>query len=128
MAPLTYNGLVVPATIKPTMIISAACNEMDSDKIETYTAAFQAEMLSHSFPAIMGFPSVIIEDDLGGWFVDGREITEDCLGKVAWYVTDGHHRSIAAINAGLPYLETTLDRSTITDERELKYFDTHLRT
>lgn len=118
----TYNGKNVPTQIKPTLIISAFANEIEDAKVEEYTAIMKAEMLSHNFPPITGFPRVIDEDDLFGWFIDGREITEDLLGIEVWAVTDGHHRSLAAINARLPYLNTTLDYSTITNEEDFKNF------
>ncbi len=111
---MKYNDLNVPETIRINRIVSAFQNAIDSDKLERYTEIMRVEMLSHSFPAIMGFPSVINEDDLGQYFLSGEEITEDHIGQLCWNVTDGHHRSLAAIEANLPYLETTLDYSCIT--------------
>jgi len=118
----TYNGLTVPKTIKTGLIISAFANDIEPDKVENYTEIMKAEMLSHNFPPIMGYPVIIDEDDLEGSFIDGSNIAETCLGKMAWMVTDGHHRSLAAIEAGLPYLEVTLDYSTITNETDFKNF------
>lgn len=122
--PQTYNDMVVPTTINPRMIISAFTNEIDSEKVEDFTQVMQSEMLSHTFPPIKGFPTIIDEDDLEGWFVDGRSIPETCLGKLAWKVTDGHHRSLAAIAARLPYVETTLDYTAITNEKDFGTFNT----
>lgn len=118
----TYNGINVPTTIKPSLIISAFANEIENDKVERYAHIMRAEMLSHDFPPITGYPILIDEDDLEGWFLNGDNIPETMLGKMAWKVTDGHHRSLAAIDAGLPFLEVMLDYSTITNETELENF------
>lgn len=118
----TYNGIIVPKQIKPTLIISAFENDMDSGKVEHYTNILKEEMLSHSFPPIMGFPTIIDESDIGIFFLTGEEIEERHIGLLAWKVTDGHHRSESAIAAKLPYLETELDFSTITSEVDIKNF------
>lgn len=118
----TYNGLNVPTKINPSLIISAFANEMDEEKINQYTEVMKTEMLGHNFPAITGYPVIIDEDDVEGWFLNGDNIAETFLGCIAWKVTDGHHRSYAAINAKLPYIETTLDYSTITNETDFKNF------
>jgi hypothetical protein len=118
----TYNGLNVPTTISPKFIISAFENEICFDKVEKYTNIMREEMLSNNFPPIKGFPCIIDEDDLEGWFIDGSNIAETYLGKLCWMVTDGHHRSIAAASAKLPYINVELDYSTITDEKDFKNF------
>jgi hypothetical protein len=79
----------------------------------------KCEMLSNNFPAIEGYPSIINEDDIGKEFLTGEEITSEHLGEYFWNVTNGHHRTLAAINANLPHLLTTLDYSCITNENEL---------
>jgi len=116
-----YNGLNVPNTINPNLVISAFSNPIDEEKVEKYTAKMQEEMLSHDFPPIMGFPTEIDENDIGDYFLNGNEITEDDIGKRAWKVTDGHHRTLSAINAHLPYIRTELDFSTVTNQAE--YFE-----
>jgi len=120
----TYNGINVPSQIKPNLIISVFSNDTSMDKVEQYTEVMKAEMLGHNFPPIMGYPVIIDEDDLEGWFIDGSNIPETMLGKLAWKVTDGHHRSLAAINAQLPYITVMLDYSTITNETDLVNFKT----
>ena len=115
----TYNGILIPKTIKPTRIISAFQNEMDWKKVNEYTDIMTAEMLSHDFPDIQGFPYIIQEEDVGGMFLT-EEIEEEHIGQMAWKVTDGHHRSFAAIAANLPYIGVELDYSTITNEKDLK--------
>lgn len=119
----TYNGQIVPKTINVNCIISAFANDMDQEKVQQYMEIMKAEMLSHNFPPIQGYPIIIEEDDLEGWFIDGSNIPETMLGKQAWKVTDGHHRSLAAIEAKLPYLHVELDYSTITNETDLKNFN-----
>lgn len=118
----TYNGIIVPKKIKPTLIISAFANDMDSGKVEHYTNVMRVEMLSHSFPPIEGFPTIIDESDVGDFFLTGEEIEECHIGILAWKVTDGHHRAKSAICAKLPYIETELDYSTITNEVDMKNF------
>jgi hypothetical protein len=118
----TYNGVNVPSTIKTGLIVSAFQNEIDHEKLIEYRDIMSHEMLAHSFPPIMGFPSEIDENDIGNLFINGEEIQESDLGKKVWYVTDGHHRSMAASDAGIPYLEVTLDYSTITNETDFKNF------
>ena len=116
----TYNGLRVPKTVDTNLLVSAFENAMDFDKIEEYTDVYREQMLSNEFPPILGHPSILDEGDIGNYFMNGDEITEDDLGKQVWMVTDGHHRSISAINAKVPYISVELDYSTITDEKELK--------
>jgi hypothetical protein len=120
---IRYNGMPVPKTVKPNMIISAFSNPVDYDKVEIYAEIMKAEMLSHEFPPIMGYPAIIDENDIGNYFLDGEEITEEHIGKNVWMVTDGHHRSLASIKANLPYIEVELDYSTITDPEDLKQFE-----
>lgn len=119
---MKYNGMNVPATIKTGLIISAFENAIEPDKLQLYTDIMSVEMLGHSFPPIQGYPHEIDDSDIGGYFLNGNPIEWADLGKIAWKVTDGHHRSLAAIEANLPYIETALDYSCITEESELKQF------
>lgn len=121
----TYNGIRVPESIRTCMIISAFQNEIDYSKVELYADVMREEMLNHNFPPIMGYPSILTEDDVdqSQQFLSGEDITEDHIGQLAWFVTDGHHRSLAAIEANLPTLPTTLDYNTITNETDLKNFN-----
>lgn len=114
-----YNGITIPEFIRTNLIISAFANEIDYEKVDEFTKIMKVEMLSHSFPPIEGYPMIIDEDDLEGWYIDGSNISEEDLGKVAWKVTNGHHRSIAAINAKIPYFPVELDYSCITNQNDL---------
>ena len=116
---LFYNGMVVPKYVNPKLIISAFANEIDHDKLDEYTEIMRAEMLSHSFPPIEGFPAIIDDSDIGEEFLSGAEVTTNDIGKKVWKVTDGHHRALSAIAANLPQIDVVLDSSTITDEKEL---------
>jgi len=110
-----YNDISVPEKINPTLVMSAFANPIDDEKVENYTQIMQQEMLGHDFPPIMGFPRVISEEDVGEYFLTGEEIEDTHIGQKVWVVTDGHHRTLAAINAGLPYINTELDFSTVTN-------------
>jgi hypothetical protein len=114
-----YNGIRVPENINPRMVISAFSNPIDENKVNKYTNIMKEEMLSNDFPSITGFPIIISKDDVGESFLSGEIITEEYIGKQAWKVWDGHHRVLAAINANLPYINVRLERSAITDEKEL---------
>lgn len=119
----TYNGVIVPPLIRVDRIMSAFENGIDQHKVEAYTEAMRVLDVCHEFPPILGFPSVIDEDDVGALFLT-RELVEDTMiGEQIWKVTDGHHRSLAAIEAGLSHLEVELDYSCITDPAELKQWD-----
>jgi hypothetical protein len=118
----TYNGMKVPAHIDPKLIISAFENGIDHDKVTEFAAYMKMDMLGHSFPEIEGFPSIITEGDFGKEFLTGEVVTEEHLDKMVWMVTNGHHRSLAAIEAELPYFPTTLDYNTITTEIDLKNY------
>jgi len=119
----TYNGLTVPKTINPQLIISAFANEIEYSKVEQYTQIMQSEMLGHDFPPIMGYPVIIDENDICNYFLNGDEVIDSMIGKLAWKVTDGHHRSLAAIAANLPHIEVTLDYGTITDPKDFTNFN-----
>ena len=119
---MLYNGISVPPLIRVDRIISAFENDIDEAKIEEYTKVMQREMLSHDFPPIMGYPFIITEDDIGRILLTGEEIEEEHIGCLLWCVTDGHHRSISAINANLPHFEVKLDYSTITSDEDLNQF------
>lgn len=113
----------IPTQIDPNLVVSAFENEMDWNKVNDYTDKMTADMMQHEFPPIKGFPSEITDEDVGGVWMNGDEITSDDVGKKIWKVTDGHHRTIAAINSALPYIETELDYATITDEAELELYN-----
>lgn len=119
----TYNGLTVPKTISPQLIISAFANEIEYSKVEQYTQIMQSEMMGHDFPPIMGYPVIIDENDTCDYFLNGEEVSDSMIGKLAWKVTDGHHRSLAAIAANLPHIEVKLDYGTITDPKDFINFN-----
>lgn len=120
---MKYNEINVPPLIRTDRIISAFANPVENHKVEAYTEAFKIQMLSHDFPAISGYPVIIDDDDIGDYFMTGEEVEEQHLGLLCWKVTDGHHRTLAAINADLPHLEVELDYSCITSQEELKQFN-----
>jgi hypothetical protein len=122
---MKYNNINVPIIIRCDRIISAFENEIDNDKIEDFMLTLSSEMLSHDFPPILGYPVIIAEEEIGKFFLGEyySEVTEEHIGQLAWMVTDGHHRSIAAANIKLPHLPVMLDRSCITNEADLKQFD-----
>lgn len=101
-------------------IISAFQNAMDPEKVNEYTEVMLAEQLNHEFPAIWGFESVIEADDVNQlWFMDGHPVLQHHVGLTIWKVTDGHHRTMAAIKAELGWIEVEPDYSCFTTQEEL---------
>ena len=122
MEPIThYHDLRVPTGQVPTSrMISAFCNPVDPEKVDTY-----ARMTCYSDPPpIHGYPSIIEEGEVDDYFMDGRQITEDDVGQWAWYVTDGHHRTYAAVQAGIN-LFVELDPSCEMQMRNTHQEDSH---
>ncbi len=115
--------MIYKETINTNLIVSAFCNPLDDAKVDEYTAVMQSEMLSHNFPPIAGFYTTVSDDEIGEYFMNGEEITEEHTGKIIFKVSNGHHRTTAAINAGLPYLETVIDRACLCTEEDLKQWD-----
>jgi len=103
-------------TIDPNLVISAFTNPIDIDKMDKYTNTMKIDYLNHDFPPIIGYPTIIDENDIGKEFLNGDPITDKDINKYAWIVTDGHHRTVSAINSELPYIETKLDHSYIEDD------------
>jgi hypothetical protein len=96
-------------------IISAFENPLDEWKVEEYTLVMDELMLSHDFPPIRGYYSKIDEGDAENpdlYFMTDEKVNETHIGEIVWMVTDGHHRTSAAIKAHLPHLCTELDQST----------------
>jgi hypothetical protein len=122
MDTLTYNGLFVPPQIKTGRILSAFENAMDWDKVERFTDVLRVELLQNDVPPIKGFPDVLSEDDIGKAFLSGEEVTADHVGERVWYVTDGHHRSLAHIEADVRYIRTELDYTCITSQEDFKTY------
>lgn len=123
MSNLTHNGLAIPEMMQTDRILSAFCNPLDTAKLQEYEERirYSEEYIPYSIPPILGFPDVITEDDVDSEkvFLSGDPVTGAHIGILVWYVTDGHHRSCAAINAGLPFLLTEVDPSTFVNEEEL---------
>lgn len=115
----TYNGISIPNSVSPKMVVSAFSNPIDNNKVEKYTEIMQRDMIQNDFPAITGYPFIIDDNDVGLEFMSGEKITEEMIGQKAWKVWDGHHRVLAAINANIPYIKVRLERSAITNEKEL---------
>ncbi len=109
-------------------IISAFCNPVDPDKVEEYAKQMKQNDLEtghNGFPPIMGFASKIDEDDIENevLFMTGDQVTVEHLGEDVWNVTDGHHRTSAAIEAELNYIETEVEYSCLTTEEELNDYN-----
>jgi hypothetical protein len=119
----TCNGITIPEMIRTNRIISAFANPVDSDKVDQYAEQMRStpEILPYCIPPIKGYPSILDENDVENevTFMDGTVVDETMIGEMIWYVTDGHHRTFAAIEANLPYLCTDIDESCITDYDEL---------
>ena len=112
---LTYNGDPVPETMPTDRIISSFCNPIDEEKVQDYV-----HMLQFSDPPpIMGYPTIICDEDYGDHFMSGETITEEHEGERAWYVTDGHHRTMAMIEGGRAWHWVEMDESAFTIESEL---------
>jgi len=109
----TYNGITVPTLIHSSKIISAFDNVIDEESLDYY----RMKGLDDVEP-ILGYPDIICEDDIGKEFISGQEVTEEHIGDIVWYVTDGHHRSIVANEQGVNLL-VELDSSCIVLEGEL---------
>lgn len=116
----TYNGIIIPNIVRTDRISSAFANSIDNNKIDKYSYIMHVEGTNHNFPPILGFPDIITEDDLENEDFGMLDFNSNYgVGDLYWKVTDGHHRSLAAIQAGLPHLEVNLDYSCITKEEEL---------
>ena len=123
---MKYNWINVPDSISPKYIISAFANPIDYSKIDEYTDAMQEEYdIEYTFPPITWYPWIITEDiiDQYAQFINWEDIEYSDIWKLAWFVTDWHHRSIAANNVWKKFVDVELDRSTITDIDELEEFD-----
>lgn len=123
---MKYNGIQVPESIRTNRIASAFENAVDWDKVQQYATEMRLQDYNSgqiNFPPIMGFPSVIDEDDMNNPEFGLLDIDAPYeKGDLIWKVTDGHHRTLAAIEAGIYMLDVTLDYSCITSENELKQF------
>ena len=108
------------------LIVSAFVNEIDYSKVNEYKERLIAEDIFNEVPPILGFPGEITEDHVGTYFMSGSEITLEDVGKSVWFVSDGHHRTLAFLDA---YEETRLlvfkaisvklDRACIVSEKDL---------
>jgi len=121
---MQYNGMLIPSFVRSERIISAFENVIDSQKVEEFKDAM---ICGEQFPPITGYPDVIDEDDVGKVFMDGSEVVKSDVGQSVWYVTDGHHRTIAAIEAGICRLNVMMDMSCFTDEDELLKYRKYLQ-
>ena len=114
---IVMNGIEFPDRVSVDRVISSFSNPIDLEKLDVYT-----KMLKYNGhpPAIAGYPAFIDEGDVGDYFMTGESITEDHIGEMAFYVTDGHHRVLAAIEAGKECLLAEPDRSAFTNQAELE--------
>ena len=121
---LTYNGQVIPSEIDKRLIISAFENPIDPDAVEQYRGIMEIQGIQGIAP-ITGYPDKLTEDDIenGVTFINGEVAGGSDVGKAVWYVTDGHHRSYAALNVDMVHsLPVMMDTTTFTDECELKAY------
>lgn len=119
-SPILKEPLRNRGRISPDLVISAFKNVIEPAKVERYTNIMSHDEIHHNFPPIKGFPIIIGEDDIKRYemFLNKKYITKKDIGKYAWVTTDGHHRTLAALNVGLPYLETKLDSVYLGDEKD----------
>lgn len=121
---LTYNGVYVPRQVETRLLVSAFANVIDEKKLAAYTKVIEEnDLLRFDFPDIEGFPHVIDENDIGKVFLSGEEIEGNHLGVSAWFVTDGHHRSLAFLENNIKHIHVTLDRAAITSKIDLHNYD-----
>lgn len=71
---------------------------------------------SDGFPPINGFYGIISKYDLDKFFMIGsenemRKVGKKDIGREVFFVTDGHHRMIAAQMAGIYSLDVEIDNS-----------------
>lgn len=89
------------------------------DKVEEYAKAMKENDINtghHGFPPILGYYDKVRQEDIGLFFNYGSEtneelITEKYLGVEIFRVTDGNHRFLASLKAGIWILETGPDNS-----------------
>ena len=111
------NGIEFPERARVDRIISAFANGIDPEKVYVYK-----KMLDYGSepPGILGFPSFVTVDDVGEYFMTGEQITPEHIGEIAFKVTDGHHRVLAAVEADRECLLAEPDRSAFTNQAELE--------
>ena len=100
-------------------IISAFFNPVNWAKVDDYAERMTC---GETPPPILGYPTTIDENDVGERFLSGEFIEEEHIGESAWYVTDGHHRSCAALQAGLWNLDAERDSATFATWAELEEY------
>lgn len=110
--------------------MSAFTNAMDQAKLVEYTEVCRLFEYSNEFPPIQGYESEITSDMIGQEFYHGTENLEELrtvkkehIGLTVWFITDGHHRACAFLNAGLDFIDVIPDRSALTTQEELKEWD-----
>lgn len=120
---LTYNEIQIPECVRVGRIISAFENEIDHQKVERYVDRMSREegYFPHCIPAILGYPDVVSSEmvEKGAFYLSGEPVSASHIGELVWFVTDGHHRTLAALQHGLPILNVSMDESTFTKESEL---------
>ena len=104
--------------IDTNMVIGAYQNDIDVNKLNKYIDVMKNELLSNNFPPIKGYPIIISETDIEryGEYLNGEEIQKSDIGKYAWILTDGFHRTLSALEVGLERIPTEIDYSYVNDE------------
>lgn len=100
--------------IRTTHIVSAFANAIDFHKVEMYAndMSMQDNMQGCiDFPPIMGFYTTFDpNEDQTIFNLFNEDVQHEVLeGETIFKVTNGHHRSIAAVYAGIWGLETEFD-------------------
>ncbi len=112
-------------TVRVDRIVSAFCNPVDDALVTQY---MERMLAGEKPPRICGYPSIIDEDDIGQQFLSGEEIQPQHIGLNIWYVTNGHHRTCAALEAGITYLDAKIDPFTLTNYDDLAEYRTVMST
>ena len=89
------------------------------DKVDTYAKRMKDNDINtghNGFPPILGYYDKVSTEDIGSAFnrlceINEELITEKHIGVDIFRVTDGNHRFLAAIKAGIFILETENDNS-----------------
>lgn len=114
---MTYNGIPVPRRVRTDLVLSAFCNPIDEDRVTYYVNALDCYSGIDVDP-VTGYPTILDESDEGEYFLSGEEVTSEHFGQTAWRVCDGHHRTLAHIEAGREWIDVEVEYSAITSSAD----------
>jgi len=124
---LKYNWIEVPESISPLKLLPWFSNPLELDKLNKYIEDMEETYdIEYTFPPIIWYPKII--DDWDVWeemitdinWETQNFIEEKDIWQLFFVVTDWFHRSVAAITTNKKFIDTELDRNSITDMEELK--------